>query len=105
MISFDEAGVELVLPVAATVVVRIPASPWLSLVDAEGEAVRQRAATPDSEESYIDGCLGVTTAPDPDAPGVEVWTVLYAPRPGVYRIAAPYKLPPGTPCPEEETTP
>ena len=103
VLSFDEAGVELMLPVAATVVVRIPASPWLSLVDAEGNALEQTATGgPDSEEAYLEGCLGSTSPPDPDAPDAEVWTVLHAPHAGVYRIAAPYKLPPGTRCSDEE---
>ena len=103
VLSFDEAGVELMLPVAASVVVRIPSSPWLSLVDAEGRALEQTpTGSPDSEEAYLEGCLGATTPADPDDPAAEVWTVLHAPRPGVYRIAAPYKLPPGTACAEDE---
>jgi hypothetical protein len=32
-----------------------------------------------------------------------VWTVLHAPGAGTYRIAAPYKLPRGTTCPEDLT--
>ena len=109
VVRFDEAGVVLMLPAAATVVVRIPASPWLSLVDAAGTALQPTPfAGPDSEDAYLDGCLGVTVPDepdpaDPDAPP-EVWTVLHAPRAGVYRIAAPYKLPPGTACPEEAET-
>ena len=103
VLSFDQGAVELMLPVAATVVVRIPASPWLSLVDAEGKALEPTpTGGPDSEEAYLEGCLGASSPPDPDAPGAEVWTVLHAPRAGVYRIAAPYKLPPGTACPEAE---
>ncbi|MEO5853978.1 MAG: MFS transporter [Nocardioides sp.] len=110
VVRFDEAGVVLMLPAAATVVVRIPASPWLSLVDAAGTALQPTpSAGPDSEDAYLDGCLGVTVPDepdpaDPDAPQPEVWTVLHAPRAGVYRIAAPYKLPPGTACPEETET-
>lgn len=103
VLSFDEAGVVLMVPVAATIVVRIPASPWLSVVDAEGNALQQSATDgPDSEEAYLEGCLGASSPPDPDAPDAEVWTVLHAPHAGVYRIAAPYKLPPGTPCPDED---
>ncbi len=37
--------------------------------------------------------LGQETADD--------WTVLHAPHAGTYRIAAPYKLPRGTACPED----
>lgn len=75
----------------------------LSLVDAEGSALEPTpTGDPDSEEAYQEGCLGATTPSDPDTPESEVWTVLRAPRAGVYRIAAPYKLPPGTACAEEE---
>lgn len=109
---FDEAGVELVLPEAATVVVRIPASPWLSLVDAEGEALQPTpSAGADSEDAFVLGCLGETLPPDADVPegegeaefepAPESWTVLHAPRPGIYRIAAPYTFSRGTPCPDE----
>jgi len=106
VMRFDEAGVVLMVPTAAEVVVRIPASPWLSLIAADGTALEPTpSAGVDSEEAYLDGCLGRTVPPepdvdDPDAPAPEVWTVLHAPRAGVYRIAAPYKLPPGTACPE-----
>lgn len=103
VLSFDEAGVELMLPAAATVVVRIPASPWLSLVDAEGNALEPTLTDgPGSEEAYLEGCLGATEPLDPDAPDAEAWTVLHAPKAGIYRIAAPYKLPPGTACSEED---
>lgn len=107
---FDEAGVELVLPEAATVVVRIPASPWLSLVDAEGEALQPTPSVgADSEEAYVLGCLGEIAPAGADVPEgegeseakTESWTVLHAPYPGVYRIAAPYTFSRGTPCPDE----
>lgn len=109
---FDEAGVELVLPEAATVVVRIPASPWLSLVDAEGEALQPTpSAGAGSEDEYVLGCLGATLPAEVDVPEgdgeaefeptPESWTVLHAPRPGIYRIAAPYTFSRGTPCPDE----
>lgn len=45
------------------------------------------------------GCLFKAA---PDTAG-DVWTELLAPGPGVYRVAAKYQLPRGTPCPEELT--
>ncbi len=116
VVRFDEAGVELMLPEAATVVVRIPASPWLSLVDADGEALQPTpSAGPDSEDAYVHGCLGETLPAGTAAPAEEggtaseaepeSWTVLHAPRPGVYRIAAPYTFSRGTPCPDQSPEP
>ncbi|AJP02475.1 membrane protein [Streptomyces cyaneogriseus subsp. noncyanogenus] len=91
---------------AGRVLVRIPYSPWLSIVDADGkslgapqetEASRNRPeGTPKTYEN-VHGCLMET---EEDAEG-DRWTVLLAPEPGTYRLAAPYQLPRGTPCPEE----
>jgi hypothetical protein len=91
---------------AGRVLVRIPYSPWLSIVDADGkslgapqetEASRNRPeGTPKTYEN-VHGCLIET---EEDAEG-DRWTVLLAPEPGTYRLAAPYQLPRGTPCPEE----
>ncbi|MEV0976843.1 MFS transporter [Streptomyces sp. NPDC049915] len=88
------------------ILVRIPYSPWLSIVDAEGkslkapqetDASRHRAeGTPKSYDN-VNGCLMQT---DEDADG-DRWTVLLAPKAGTYRLAAPYQLPRGTPCPDE----
>ncbi|MFJ3926107.1 MFS transporter [Streptomyces sp. NPDC090022] len=90
---------------AGRVMVRIPHSPWLGLVDAEGRGVpgpqesaesKRRGAAP---KAYVNtaGCLFKAA---PDAEG-DVWTELLAPAPGEYRIASPYQLPRGTGCPEE----
>ncbi|MCX5199048.1 MFS transporter [Streptomyces sp. NBC_00249] len=89
------------------VLVRIPHSPWLGLVDGAGKAVpppqetfaskaRGAAAVP-KEYANTSGCL-FKAAPDDTG---DVWTELLAPAPGQYRIAAKYQLPRGTPCPEE----
>ncbi|MFJ6935463.1 MFS transporter [Streptomyces sp. NPDC101132] len=101
-----DAG-EVVIDVARAgrVLLRVPYSPWLGLVDAEGKAVeapRETAAslaagTEPKEYENVAGCLLSTPR---DAVGDE-WTVLLAPRPGEYRLAAKYRLPRGTPCPEE----
>ncbi|MGX1131336.1 hypothetical protein RKD49_003526 [Streptomyces glaucescens] len=88
------------------VLIRVPYSPWLKLVDAEGEGVESPRETeasknrPDGEpKTYdnVDGCLMETEEDDEG----DKWTVLLAPRAGTYRLAAPYGWPRGTPCPEE----
>ncbi|MFG3659364.1 MFS transporter [Streptomyces sp. NPDC047706] len=88
------------------VLVRVPYSPWLKLVDAEGDGVEPPQETDASRErpegtpkTYrnLNGCLMET---EEDAEG-DRWTVLLAPRAGTYRLASPYELPRGTPCPEE----
>ncbi|MFD8411776.1 MFS transporter [Streptomyces sp. NPDC059650] len=105
---------QLVVDVKAPgrVLVRIPHSPWLGLVDSAGEAVpppqetfasRARgggsggAGALPKEYANTAGCLFKA---DPDGFG-DVWTELLAPAPGEYRVAAKYQLPRGTPCPEE----
>ncbi|MET9482173.1 MFS transporter [Streptomyces sp. NPDC006638] len=106
--TVDRAGAgELTIHVktAGRVLIRIPYSPWLGLVDAEGKSVlppqetEASKADDDGPKVYTNpnGCLMKT---EEDAEGDE-WTELLAPRPGVYRLAAPYQLPRGTGCPEE----
>ncbi len=96
---------------AGRVLVRIPHSPWLGLVDAEGrpvappqETFASRARGGGGEggalhKQYANtaGCL-FKAAPDESG---DVWTELLAPAPGEYRLAAKYQLPRGTPCPED----
>ncbi|MFI5768652.1 MFS transporter [Streptomyces sp. NPDC051658] len=89
------------------ILIRIPYSPWLAVVDSEGKGVERPQETEESKRrtdessprTFVNtnGCLFKV---DEDADGDE-WTELLAPRPGVYRLAAPYQLSPGTPCPEE----
>ncbi|MFF8192291.1 MFS transporter [Streptomyces bobili] len=91
---------------AGRILIRIPYSPWLSLVDAEGksleppqetEASKDRAEGEPKAYDNLNGCLFET---EEDAEG-DRWTVLLAPEAGTYRLAAPYQLPRGTPCPDE----
>ncbi|MEU6143245.1 MFS transporter [Streptomyces sp. NPDC047081] len=91
---------------AGRVLIRIPYSPWLSIVDAEGKKLKPPQETQASKhradgepKSYdnVNGCLMET---EKDANG-DKWTMLIAPKPGTYRLAAPYTLPRGTPCPDE----
>ncbi|WP_406420377.1 MFS transporter [Streptomyces sp. NBC_00842] len=108
--TVDRAGAgELTIHVkrAGRVLIRIPYSRWLALVDDEGKSVERpqeteaskQRADQDSPRTFVNtnGCL---IKVDEDADGDE-WTELLAPHAGVYRLAAPYQLSPGTPCPEE----
>ncbi|MEU1277354.1 MFS transporter [Streptomyces sp. NPDC005805] len=88
------------------VLIRVPYSPWLSLVDEDGESVEGPQETEASRLREDDGPKeftnphGCLLKAEEDVEGDE-WTELLAPRAGVYRLAAPYQLPRGTPCPEE----
>ncbi|MEU4111239.1 MFS transporter [Streptomyces sp. NPDC027717] len=88
------------------ILVRVPYSPWLSVVDEHGKSLTPPQETEESKrrpegspKSYVNvnGCLKETPV---DAAG-DRWTVLLAPRAGTYHLAAPYQLPRGTPCPDE----
>ncbi|AXE78474.1 MFS transporter [Streptomyces atratus] len=89
------------------ILIRIPYSRWLALVDDKGKSLERPQETKESKQredensprTFVNtnGCLNKV---EEDEDGDE-WTELLAPRPGVYRLAAPYQLSPGTPCPEE----
>ncbi|MEV5338655.1 MFS transporter [Streptomyces sp. NPDC052676] len=88
------------------VLIRVPYSPWLKLVDAEGKGVEGPREAEESKKrpegeprtyENVNGCLMETAE---DAEG-DRWTLLLAPRAGTYRLASPYDWPRGTPCPEE----
>ncbi|NED85047.1 MFS transporter [Streptomyces sp. SID11233] len=108
--TVDEAGAgELTIHVkkAGRVLIRIPYSRWLAVLDEEGRSVERPQETEESKrredkdipKDFVNanGCL---IKLDEDQYGDE-WTELLAPRAGVYRLGAPYQLSPGTPCPEE----
>ncbi|MEV0182413.1 MFS transporter [Streptomyces sp. NPDC050625] len=91
---------------AGRILIRIPYSPWLSIVDAQGKSLKPPQETQASKhraegmpKTYdnVNGCLMET---EQDAQG-DKWTMLLAPKAGTYRLAAPYQLPRGTPCPDE----
>ncbi|WP_435228289.1 MFS transporter [Streptomyces sp. Tue6028] len=91
---------------AGRILIRVPYSPWLSIVDAKGKSVQPPQETDESKhredstpKTYdnLNGCL----MPTEETPAGDKWTELLAPKPGTYRLAAPYQLPRGTPCPEE----
>ncbi|SCF58850.1 hypothetical protein [Streptomyces sp. Ncost-T10-10d] len=89
------------------ILIRIPYSRWLALVDDKGKSLERPQETEESKQredessprTFVNtnGCLNKV---EENEYGDE-WTELLAPRPGVYRLAAPYQLSPGTPCPEE----
>ena len=110
--TVEKAGAEeLTIRVrsAGRVLIRVPYSRWLAVVDDEGKSVERPQETEASKQrseedeeapkDFINahGCLSKVEE-DPDG---DEWTELLAPRPGVYRLAAPYQLQPGTPCPDE----
>ncbi|MFB6550785.1 MFS transporter [Streptomyces sp. NPDC056405] len=85
---------------AGPVRLRVPYSPWLTLVDSQGH--RFEEARPDEgggEHVDTRGCLKEQTQDAGSGRAQDTWTVLVAPRAGTYRIAADYGLPRGTPCP------
>ncbi|MEW1614793.1 MULTISPECIES: MFS transporter [unclassified Streptomyces] len=110
--TVEKAGAnELTIRVesAGRVLIRIPYSRWLGLVDQQGKSLERPQETEESkvrtEEDEtapktfdnLHGCLNKIE----EGPYGDEWTELLAPEPGVYRLAAPYQLEPGTPCPEE----
>ncbi|WP_309062272.1 MFS transporter [Streptomyces sp.] len=102
----EQGGMTLRVEKAGRILVRVPYSPWLSLVDAEGnkldppqetEASKSRPEGEPRTYENVHGCLMET---EEDANG-DRWTLLLAPEPGTYRLAAPYEWSRGTPCPDE----
>lgn len=90
---------------AGRVLIRVPYSPWLSLVDEDGNSLEGPQETEESKlredgPKTWDNANGCLLKAEEDAEGDE-WTELLAPRAGVYRLAAPYQFPRGTPCPDE----
>ncbi|MFJ6833163.1 MFS transporter [Streptomyces sp. NPDC091209] len=107
VVDLAEQG-ELTIEVkeAGRILIRIPYSPWLSIVDADGKSLKPPQETKASKgrpdgtpKTYenLNGCL----MPTQETAAGDTWTELLAPKPGTYRLAAPYQLPRGTPCPEE----
>ncbi|WP_353943148.1 MFS transporter [Streptomyces sp. HUAS MG91] len=103
----SELTIEVTRP--GRVLIRIPYSPWLSVVDADGKSLGTPQETEASKRARekddslprsfdnVHGCL-METAEDESG---DQWTVLLAPKAGTYRLAAPYQWSRGTPCPEE----
>ncbi|MEV6796453.1 MFS transporter [Streptomyces sp. NPDC051320] len=101
-----EGELTIKVKAAGRVLIRVPYSPWLGLVDDHGKSLPRPKETDASKQrtdgepkafANVHGCLMKT---DKDADGDE-WTELLAPKAGVYHVASPYQLPRGTPCPTE----
>jgi hypothetical protein len=104
VVAYDAAELTITTPVAGRIVIRIADSPWLSLVDADGDPLPSSEATEGAQLMGAGGpaCLThlASERSDDDTDGPrDDWLVLHAPAAGTYRIAAPYKLPRGTSCP------
>jgi len=107
--SFTATEIVVTVPRKANVLLRVPASPWLSVVDLQGHAVPLPKAPDGSPDgtpaTNLYGCLTQLHEPTTQGQPDDVWTVLHAPSAGTYRITAPYKLPRGTSCPDQLTNP
>jgi hypothetical protein len=106
VIRAEQDGMTLQVHKPGRVLIRIPYSPWLSLVDDNGKSLKPPQETDASKDraegepktyDNVNGCLRET---EEDAEG-DKWTMLLAPEAGTYRLASPYQLPRGTPCPDE----
>ncbi|KAB1147180.1 MFS transporter [Streptomyces luteolifulvus] len=101
----EQGEMTMVVKKAGRVLIRIPYSPWLSIVDADGKKLKPPQETeaskngPEGTPKTYDNVNGCLTETEEDAEG-DKWTMLVAPRAGTYRLAAPYTLPRGTPCPD-----
>lgn len=94
----DQGELTIEVKKPGRVLIRVPYSPWLGLVDAKGkgvkppqetEASKHRAeGTPKSFDN-VNGCLMQTEEDDKG----DKWTLLLAPKAGTYRLGAPYQLP------------
>lgn len=99
----DAGEVTVTVPAAGSFLVRVPYSPWLGLVDDHGKRVKAPKRNKDGLGFLnLHGCLTKHVQKDPRGEPEDEWTVLNAPRAGTYRIAAPYQLPRGTPCPKTD---
>ena len=98
MLGFGAAEVTLYTPHAARIVIRIGYSRWLSLVDAYGEPLPGPSEGDTSPQPCLSGLAGESTGENPPMN----WLVLRAPQEGVYQIAAPYKMPRGSACPDPD---
>jgi hypothetical protein len=92
VIGFDAAMITISTPQAGTFTLRIPASPWLALVDADGKPI--------PGDDLGSACLSALNSDVTDETQEKKrnWVQLHAPAPGTYRISAPYKLPRGSSC-------
>lgn len=101
VLRFNASEVVLKVNQPGNVLVRIPSSPWLSLVDVNGKALSApKSGVGNNPPVDVNGCLSQLSVPTGIGSIADVWTVLHAPKAGTYRIAAPYSIPRGTACPD-----
>ncbi|MGK5548139.1 MFS transporter [Streptomyces sp. URMC 127] len=97
----DAEGLTITVRKAGPVLIRIPYSPWLGLVDEAGKDVQPPKAGPRGEPPVnVNGCLSKEVQEAREDRPEDDWTLLHAPKPGTYHIVARYKLPRGTGCPD-----
>ncbi|GHF09814.1 MULTISPECIES: MFS transporter [Streptomyces] len=98
----DPDGLTISVKKPGPVLIRVPYSPWLGLVDAQGKDVQPPKPGAGGEPPVnVDGCLTKQVTPPKAGEPEDDWTVLRAPHAGSYRIVARYKLPRGTGCPDD----
>ncbi|MER0243253.1 MFS transporter [Streptomyces sp. HSW2009] len=87
---------------AGPVLIRVPYSPWLGLIDGKGKNVEPpRAGEDGAAPMNTQGCLTKEVQEVPEGEPEDEWTVLHAPKPGTYHIGGRYKFPRGTACPHD----
>lgn len=98
VVTFNAAKLVVDAPRPGHYLVRVTASPWLSLIDANGKPLQGHPTTGGTE---LPACLDVTD-PAPNAPqdrqAQPSWVILRVRSPGTYRIGAPYRVGSGTSC-------
>jgi hypothetical protein len=108
LVHLDEAHMTISVSEPGTVLVRMLYSPWLGLEDASGKLLKAPKVSADGTRiRNRNGCVAPAPEPIPGQPAPadgskpeqDVWTQLWAPRAGVYTLAAPYSAQHGTPCP------
>lgn len=93
------------------IMIRMLYSPWLGLINSQGDLVSAPVERTDGSYANRHGCVAPLAEPVADQatspgqkPQMDVWTVLRVTKPGDYNLAAPYSPEPGTPCPTPKTT-
>jgi hypothetical protein len=101
VLRFSASEVVVSVPRPGSFRLRIPYSPWLSLIGSGGQVLPAPHRHGSARAVDVDGCFSTVVEPATADGGAEKWTVLEAPHAGTYRISTPYNLPRGTPCGEQ----
>ncbi|MFE6777638.1 MFS transporter [Streptomyces sp. NPDC057702] len=95
----EELTIEVAKP--GPVLLRVPYSPWLGLIDGKGENVEAPRSGPAGTPAVnSQGCLTAEVQQAAEGEPEDEWTVLHAPSAGTYHIGGRYKFPRGTACPD-----